>query len=105
MELPYDPAILLLGKYLKEVKVGLEQIFVYQCYIDCSMVACGYGTLLFLYGRFNLDPFDHYTDEQIWDVLERTFLSMTVSSSKTRFLVLACLFNSGACWSFGAHLA
>ncbi|XP_040353882.1 ATP-binding cassette sub-family C member 11 isoform X5 [Herpailurus yagouaroundi] len=29
--------------------------------------------------RFNLDPFDRYTDEQIWDVLERTFLSMTIS--------------------------
>ncbi|XP_047568306.1 ATP-binding cassette sub-family C member 11 isoform X1 [Lutra lutra] len=29
--------------------------------------------------RFNLDPFDHYTDEQIWDVLERTFLSTTIS--------------------------
>lgn len=44
----------------------------------------GYGTLLLLFsGRFNLDPFDRYTDEQIWDVLERTFLSMTVSSSKT----------------------
>uniref|UniRef100_G1LCJ7 ATP binding cassette subfamily C member 11 n=1 Tax=Ailuropoda melanoleuca TaxID=9646 RepID=G1LCJ7_AILME len=28
--------------------------------------------------RFNLDPFDRYTDEQIWDVLERTFLSMTI---------------------------
>ncbi|XP_029781122.1 ATP-binding cassette sub-family C member 11 isoform X1 [Suricata suricatta] len=29
--------------------------------------------------RFNLDPFDCYTDEQIWDVLERTFLSVTIS--------------------------
>ncbi|XP_014644056.1 PREDICTED: ATP-binding cassette sub-family C member 11 [Ceratotherium simum simum] len=29
--------------------------------------------------RFNLDPFDHYSDEQIWDVLERTFLSKTIS--------------------------
>ncbi|XP_034881164.1 ATP-binding cassette sub-family C member 11 [Mirounga leonina] len=29
--------------------------------------------------RFNLDPFDRYTDKQIWDVLERTFLSMTIS--------------------------
>uniref|UniRef100_A0A8C7BVN3 ATP binding cassette subfamily C member 11 n=1 Tax=Neovison vison TaxID=452646 RepID=A0A8C7BVN3_NEOVI len=29
--------------------------------------------------RFNLDPFDHYTDEQIWDALERTFLSTTIS--------------------------
>nr|XP_060505757.1 ATP-binding cassette sub-family C member 11 [Panthera onca] len=29
--------------------------------------------------RFNLDPFDRYTDEQIWDVLEKTFLSMTIS--------------------------
>ncbi|XP_053762045.1 ATP-binding cassette sub-family C member 11 isoform X2 [Panthera pardus] len=29
--------------------------------------------------RFNLDPFDCYTDEQIWDVLEKTFLSMTIS--------------------------
>uniref|UniRef100_A0A452TMC1 ATP binding cassette subfamily C member 11 n=1 Tax=Ursus maritimus TaxID=29073 RepID=A0A452TMC1_URSMA len=29
--------------------------------------------------RFNLDPFDRYTDEQIWDVLERTFLSVTIS--------------------------
>uniref|UniRef100_A0A452SMH5 ATP binding cassette subfamily C member 11 n=1 Tax=Ursus americanus TaxID=9643 RepID=A0A452SMH5_URSAM len=27
--------------------------------------------------RFNLDPFDRYTDEQIWDVLERTFLSIS----------------------------
>ncbi|XP_021561509.1 ATP-binding cassette sub-family C member 11 [Neomonachus schauinslandi] len=29
--------------------------------------------------RFNLDPFDRYTDKQIWDVLEKTFLSMTIS--------------------------
>uniref|UniRef100_A0A8C4MAV6 ATP binding cassette subfamily C member 11 n=1 Tax=Equus asinus TaxID=9793 RepID=A0A8C4MAV6_EQUAS len=28
--------------------------------------------------RFNLDPFDCYTDKQIWDVLERTFLSKTI---------------------------
>ncbi|XP_045844082.1 ATP-binding cassette sub-family C member 11 isoform X3 [Meles meles] len=28
--------------------------------------------------RFNLDPFDRCTDEQIWDVLERTFLSTTI---------------------------
>uniref|UniRef100_A0A8C5YEZ8 ATP binding cassette subfamily C member 11 n=1 Tax=Microcebus murinus TaxID=30608 RepID=A0A8C5YEZ8_MICMU len=30
--------------------------------------------------RFNLDPFDSYTDEQIWDVLERTFLTKTISN-------------------------
>ncbi|XP_066205688.1 ATP-binding cassette sub-family C member 11 isoform X2 [Saccopteryx leptura] len=29
--------------------------------------------------RLNLDPFDRYTDEQIWNALERTFLSKTVS--------------------------
>ncbi|XP_039098050.1 ATP-binding cassette sub-family C member 11 isoform X2 [Hyaena hyaena] len=29
--------------------------------------------------RFNLDPFDCYTDEQIWNVLDTTFLRMTVS--------------------------
>ncbi|KAB1274342.1 Multidrug resistance-associated protein 9 [Camelus dromedarius] len=29
--------------------------------------------------RFNLDPFDRCTDEQIWDVLERTFLSSMIS--------------------------
>nr|XP_036852416.1 ATP-binding cassette sub-family C member 11 [Manis javanica] len=29
--------------------------------------------------RFNLDPFDRCTDEQIWDVLEKTLLSKTVS--------------------------
>ncbi|XP_006183606.2 ATP-binding cassette sub-family C member 11 [Camelus ferus] len=29
--------------------------------------------------RFNLDPFDRCTDEQIWDVLERTFLSRMIS--------------------------
>uniref|UniRef100_A0A8C8YRH9 ATP binding cassette subfamily C member 11 n=1 Tax=Prolemur simus TaxID=1328070 RepID=A0A8C8YRH9_PROSS len=28
--------------------------------------------------RFNLDPFDCYTDEQIWDVLERTFLTRMI---------------------------
>uniref|UniRef100_A0A2K6ES78 ATP binding cassette subfamily C member 11 n=1 Tax=Propithecus coquereli TaxID=379532 RepID=A0A2K6ES78_PROCO len=30
--------------------------------------------------RFNLDPFDCYTDEQIWDVLERTFLTRVISN-------------------------
>ncbi|XP_077754634.1 ATP-binding cassette sub-family C member 11 isoform X3 [Canis aureus] len=34
--------------------------------------------------RFNLDPFDRYTDEQIWDVLEKTFLSMTISKLPQR---------------------
>ncbi|XP_069919261.1 ATP-binding cassette sub-family C member 11 [Oryctolagus cuniculus] len=29
--------------------------------------------------RFNLDPFGRHTDEQIWAVLERTFLSATIS--------------------------
>ncbi|KAI4558949.1 hypothetical protein MJT46_013591 [Ovis ammon polii x Ovis aries] len=29
--------------------------------------------------RFNLDPFDRCTDEQIWDALERTFLNKTIS--------------------------
>ncbi|XP_062965991.1 ATP-binding cassette sub-family C member 11 [Cynocephalus volans] len=29
--------------------------------------------------RLNLDPFDCYTDEQIWDVLERIFLTKTIS--------------------------
>ncbi|XP_040109520.1 ATP-binding cassette sub-family C member 11-like isoform X1 [Oryx dammah] len=29
--------------------------------------------------RFNLDPFDCCTDEQIWDALERTFLNETIS--------------------------
>ncbi|XP_055268800.1 ATP-binding cassette sub-family C member 11 isoform X2 [Moschus berezovskii] len=29
--------------------------------------------------RFNLDPFDRCTDEQIWDALERTFLNKMVS--------------------------
>ncbi|KAM5262856.1 ATP-binding cassette sub-family C member 11 [Ctenodactylus gundi] len=29
--------------------------------------------------RFNLDPFDSYTDQQIWDALERTFLTKTIS--------------------------
>ncbi|XP_004704957.1 ATP-binding cassette sub-family C member 11 [Echinops telfairi] len=29
--------------------------------------------------RFNLDPFDCYTDEQIWDVLGKTFLTKTIS--------------------------
>ncbi|XP_065776550.1 ATP-binding cassette sub-family C member 11 isoform X2 [Muntiacus reevesi] len=29
--------------------------------------------------RFNLDPFDCCTDEQIWDALERTFLNKTIS--------------------------
>ncbi|XP_038610269.1 ATP-binding cassette sub-family C member 11-like [Tachyglossus aculeatus] len=28
--------------------------------------------------RFNLDPFDNYTDEQIWKVLERTFLTKAI---------------------------
>ncbi|XP_053438093.1 ATP-binding cassette sub-family C member 11 isoform X2 [Nycticebus coucang] len=34
--------------------------------------------------RFNLDPFDCYTDEQIWDVLERTFLAKTISRLPSR---------------------
>ncbi|XP_014713007.3 ATP-binding cassette sub-family C member 11 isoform X2 [Equus asinus] len=34
--------------------------------------------------RFNLDPFDCYTDKQIWDVLERTFLSKTISKFPQR---------------------
>lgn len=29
--------------------------------------------------RFNLDPSDSYTDQQIWDVLERTSLTKTIS--------------------------
>ncbi|XP_076693670.2 ATP-binding cassette sub-family C member 11 [Callospermophilus lateralis] len=29
--------------------------------------------------RFNLDPFDRHTDEQIWDVLEKIFLTKTIS--------------------------
>ncbi|XP_008065706.2 ATP-binding cassette sub-family C member 11 [Carlito syrichta] len=29
--------------------------------------------------RFNLDPFDCYTDQEIWDVLERAFLTKTIS--------------------------
>ncbi|KAM8775297.1 ATP-binding cassette sub-family C member 11-like [Rhynchonycteris naso] len=29
--------------------------------------------------RLNLDPFDRYTDEQIWNALERTFLSKTIA--------------------------
>ncbi|XP_069405893.1 ATP-binding cassette sub-family C member 11 isoform X2 [Ovis canadensis] len=29
--------------------------------------------------RFNLDPFDRCTDEQIWDALERTFLNKMIS--------------------------
>lgn len=66
---PSNPVLSILGIYLYRA--------------DCSTVEYGSGTLLFLsYGRFNLDPFDCYTDKQIWDVLERTFLSKTVSSSK-----------------------
>ncbi|XP_045389733.1 ATP-binding cassette sub-family C member 11 isoform X5 [Lemur catta] len=34
--------------------------------------------------RFNLDPFDCYTDEQIWDVLERTFLTRMISNLPER---------------------
>ncbi|KAF6287408.1 ATP binding cassette subfamily C member 11 [Rhinolophus ferrumequinum] len=34
--------------------------------------------------RFNLDPFDCYTDEQIWDALQRTFLSKTISKFPQR---------------------
>uniref|UniRef100_A0A8D2DC37 ATP binding cassette subfamily C member 11 n=1 Tax=Sciurus vulgaris TaxID=55149 RepID=A0A8D2DC37_SCIVU len=29
--------------------------------------------------RFNLDPFDSHTDEQIWNVLEKIFLTKTIS--------------------------
>ncbi|PNJ62440.1 ABCC11 isoform 5 [Pongo abelii] len=29
--------------------------------------------------RFNLDPFDRHTDQQIWDALERTFLTKAIS--------------------------
>lgn len=42
--------------------------------------------------RFNLDPFGRHTDEQIWSVLERTFLSTTVSSSHSPTLI----FNRGS---------
>ncbi|XP_003416440.2 ATP-binding cassette sub-family C member 11 isoform X2 [Loxodonta africana] len=34
--------------------------------------------------RFNLDPFDCYTDEQIWDVLEKTFLAKTIAKLPER---------------------
>lgn len=49
------------------------------------MVQGGHRTPLFLSsGRFNLDPFDLYTDEQIWDALERTCLSKTVGGPRPR---------------------
>ncbi|KAG8510010.1 ATP-binding cassette sub-family C member 11 [Galemys pyrenaicus] len=35
---------------------------------------------------FNLDPFDCYTDEQIWGVLEKTFLTKTISKFPRRLL-------------------
>uniref|UniRef100_A0A8C6AGB6 ABC transporter domain-containing protein n=1 Tax=Monodon monoceros TaxID=40151 RepID=A0A8C6AGB6_MONMO len=38
--------------------------------------------------RFNLDPFDHRTDEQIWDALERTSLSEMVSTKVLGELVV-----------------
>ncbi|XP_060041586.1 ATP-binding cassette sub-family C member 11 isoform X2 [Erinaceus europaeus] len=34
--------------------------------------------------RFNLDPFDCYTDQQIWDALEKTFLTKTISKFPQR---------------------
>ncbi|KAM5207787.1 ATP-binding cassette sub-family C member 11 isoform 2-T5 [Hipposideros larvatus] len=34
--------------------------------------------------RFNLDPFDHCTDEQIWGALEKTFLIKTISKLPQR---------------------
>ncbi|XP_064239076.1 ATP-binding cassette sub-family C member 4-like isoform X2 [Aotus nancymaae] len=45
--------------------------------------------------RFNLDPFDCHTDQQIWDALERTFLINTVSSSKALVLVSVCIAHEG----------
>nr|XP_056718351.1 ATP-binding cassette sub-family C member 12-like [Euleptes europaea] len=29
--------------------------------------------------RYNLDPFNHYTDDQIWQALDRTFMQNTIS--------------------------
>ncbi|XP_037373973.1 ATP-binding cassette sub-family C member 11 [Talpa occidentalis] len=36
--------------------------------------------------RFNLDPFDCYTDEQIWEVLEKTFLTKMISKFPRKLL-------------------
>ncbi|XP_007946027.1 ATP-binding cassette sub-family C member 11 [Orycteropus afer afer] len=49
--------------------------------------------------RFNLDPFDCYTDEQIWDVLGKTFLTKAISKSPKR--LQAEVVENGANFSVG----
>ncbi|XP_068938918.1 ATP-binding cassette sub-family C member 11 isoform X2 [Petaurus breviceps papuanus] len=49
--------------------------------------------------RFNLDPFENYTDEQIWQALERTFLTKTISKLPEK--LLAEVVENGGNFSVG----
>lgn len=45
------------------------------------------GQIILFVSRFNLDPFNQYTEEQIWNALERSHMKECVS---TFTLVLTC---------------
>nr|XP_020840773.1 ATP-binding cassette sub-family C member 11 isoform X2 [Phascolarctos cinereus] len=49
--------------------------------------------------RFNLDPFENYTDEQIWQALERTYLTKTISKLPEK--LLAEVVENGGNFSVG----
>ncbi|KAM9062102.1 ATP-binding cassette sub-family C member 11 isoform X1 [Sarcophilus harrisii] len=49
--------------------------------------------------RFNLDPFESYTDEQIWQALERTCLTKTISKLPEK--LLAEVVENGGNFSVG----
>ncbi|XP_074067504.1 ATP-binding cassette sub-family C member 11-like [Macrotis lagotis] len=49
--------------------------------------------------RFNLDPFEHYTDEQIWQALERTCLTKAISKLPEK--LLAQVVGNGGNFSIG----
>lgn len=44
--------------------------------VNYQLTNCG-TMLLFVY-RYNLDPFNNYTDEEIWDALEKTYMKDSV---------------------------
>jgi ATP-binding cassette subfamily C (CFTR/MRP) protein 4 len=55
---------------------------------------CFNGTL-----RFNLDPFDNFTDEEIWHILETVTLRTKIESFPEKLQVT--LAENGSDWSFG----
>lgn len=44
--------------------------------VSYQLTNCG-PALLFVY-RYNLDPFNNYTDEEIWEALEKTYMKDSV---------------------------